>query len=153
MVPRERLELSRFYPADFESAASTIPPSGEPAEYATSSVGKLCYLLFRIDLFDAIDEFLNACTIGRSPIGLKLFQRHQHKEPLIHAGMREKKLLRPASDVFNRQNVDVERPRRIVHARRTHAPMRELNCLQEMKEIESLTIPFERRRRIHIFRT
>ena len=29
LVPGVRLELTRFYPADFESAASTIPPPGE----------------------------------------------------------------------------------------------------------------------------
>lgn len=29
LVPEERFELSRFYPADFESAASTIPPLRE----------------------------------------------------------------------------------------------------------------------------
>ena len=29
LVPEVRLELTRFYPADFESAASTIPPPGE----------------------------------------------------------------------------------------------------------------------------
>lgn len=34
MVPRVRLELTRFYPADFESAASTIPPSGETMNYS-----------------------------------------------------------------------------------------------------------------------
>lgn len=31
LVPEVRLELTRFYPVDFESTASTIPPPGEGA--------------------------------------------------------------------------------------------------------------------------
>ena len=38
LVPEVRLELTRFYPADFESAASTIPPPGETSRKEEAEV-------------------------------------------------------------------------------------------------------------------
>jgi hypothetical protein len=75
-------------------------------------------------------------------------ERRQHKRPLRHPGMRNRKTVLAQYQVTIKKNVQVQRARAVLNAGRAVAAKRTLHLQQRLEQRARREIGFERDRRI-----
>ena len=154
MVPGVRLELTRFYPADFESAASTIPPPGETSlkrrSRSLSAPRQKSNGLRRIFSANRRNPFAERSASEDEVFARQVRKRDEHEKPSRHSRMRTEEFRVIAHEVVVEENVEIKRSRSVHDARGPHAPVAVLQRLQAMENFLGIERRFSLQDGVHV---